>query len=80
MDKKNWIGGNLKKYRELNNLSQRDFVLKLALLGLNLDQASLVRIENYKRKVYDYELIYFSKVLNIKVENLYEDTSSYLNV
>lgn len=80
MDKKNWIGGNLKKYRELNNLSQRDFVLKLALLGLSLDQASLVRIENYKRKVYDYELIYFSKVLNIKVENLYEDTSSYLNV
>ena len=73
MDKKNLIGGNLKKYRELNNLSQRDFIVKLSLLGLNLDQASLVRIENYKRKVYDYELVYFSKVLKIKIEDLYDD-------
>ncbi len=72
MDKRNLIGGNLKKYRQLNNLSQRNFIIKLSLLGLNLDQASLARIETYKREVYDYELLYFSKVLNIKIEDLYE--------
>lgn len=72
MDKRNIIGGNLKKYRQANNLSQRGFIVKLSLLGLNLDQASLARIETYKREVYDYELLYFSKVLNIKIEELYE--------
>lgn len=72
MDKRNLIGGNLKKYRQLNNLSQRNFIVKLSLLGLNLDQSSLARIETYKREVYDYELLYFSKVLNIKIEDLYE--------
>ena len=72
MDKRNLIGGNLKKYRQLNNLSQRNFIVKLSLLGLNLDQSSLARIETYKREVYDYELLYFSKVLNIKIEDLFE--------
>ena len=72
MNKRNLIGSNLKKYRQLNNLSQRNFIVKLSLLGLNLDQASLARIETYKRVVYDYELLYFSKVLNIKIEDLYE--------
>lgn len=72
MDKRNVIGGNLKMYRELNNLSQRNFIVKLSLLGLNLDQASLARIETYKREVYDYELLYFAKVLNVKIEDLYE--------
>lgn len=74
-EKRNLIGDNLKKYRKLNKLSQRDFILKLSLIGLNLDQASLARIETSKREVYDYELLYFSKVLNIKIENLFDDVS-----
>ena len=77
MDKKNLIGGNLKKYRELNNLSQRDFIVKLSLLGLNLDQASLVRIENYKRKVYDY----LNDIGNEKVLKIVEDyINSFINM
>ena len=40
MNKRNMIGDNLKKYRKLNNLSQRVFIFKLSLLGLNFDQAS----------------------------------------
>ena len=74
-EKRNLIGDNLKKYRKLNKLSQRDFILKLSLIGLNLDQAALARIETSKREVYDYELLYFSKVLNIKIENLFDDVS-----
>lgn len=73
MKKRNLIGVNLKKYRKLNNLSQRDFVAKLALLGLNMDQTSLCRIENSCREVYDYELIYFCKALNISLLDLFID-------
>lgn len=80
MDKRNLIGGNLKKYRQFNNLSQRDFIIKLSLLGLNLDQASLARIETYKREVYDYELLYFAKALNIKIYDLYESTLLPFNI
>ena len=75
MNKRNLIGENIKKYRKINNLSQRDLIAKLHLLGFNLDQASLARIETHKREVYDYELLYFANIFKIKLEDLYEDTS-----
>ena len=75
MNKRNLIGENIKKYRKINNLSQRDLIAKLNLIGFNLDQASLARIETHKREVYDYELLYFSNIFKIKLEDLYEDTS-----
>lgn len=75
MDKRNLVGGSIKKYRKSNNLSQRDLIAKLNILGLSLDQASLARIETHKREVYDYELLYFATVFNVKLEDLYECTS-----
>lgn len=73
--KKNLIGDNIKKYRKINNLSQRDLITKLHLIGFDLDQASLARIETHKRGVYDYELLYFANIFKIELEDLYEDTS-----
>lgn len=75
MNKRNLTGINIREYRKLNNLSQRDLTAKLSLLGFNLDQSSLARIETQKREVYDYELLYFSKVFNIKIEDLYKNIS-----
>ncbi|OSB11671.1 hypothetical protein B2H97_00760 [Paraclostridium bifermentans] len=77
MKGRNLIGINLKKYRKLKKLSQRDFVTKLTLLGLNIDQSSFCRIETLQREVYDYEVVYFAKVLNIDVSDLYENTTIY---
>ena len=75
MERRNLIGENIKKYRKINNLSQRDLIAKLNLIGFNLDQASLARIETHKREVYDYELLYFANIFKIKIEELYEDMS-----
>lgn len=74
MNKRNLIGENLKKYRKSSNLSQRSFVAKLNLIGLNLDQSSLARIETLKREVYDYEVVYFARVLKIDIKDLYSNT------
>lgn len=68
---RNLIGSNLKKLRKLSNISQEEFVAKLSLIGFELDRTSLSRIENHNREVYDYELFYFSKVLNIDINELY---------
>lgn len=75
MKKRNLIGGNLKKYRKSKKLSQRSFVAKLHLIGLNLDQSSLARIETFQREVYDFEIVYFAKVLDINIQDLYLNTS-----
>lgn len=77
MKKRNLIGTNLKKYRKLQNLSQENFVAKLSLIGFNLEQSVLSRIECHNREVYDYELLYFAKILNITINDLYKDIDNY---
>ncbi|RDY27003.1 XRE family transcriptional regulator [Romboutsia weinsteinii] len=73
MKKRNWIGENLKKVRIREGLSQEQLIAQLNLLGLDLDRTSLSRIENYNREVYDYELVYLSKALNINITDLYDE-------
>lgn len=73
MKNRNIIGENLKYYRKINKLSQEKFIGKLHLSGLDLDRTSLSRIENLTREVYDYELIFFSKILNISILDLYKN-------
>lgn len=70
MQRRNLIGNNLKTFRKLKGISQEMFVAKLNLIGLDLDRTSLSRIENYNREVYDYELVYFSQVLEIDISDL----------
>ena len=68
----NIISHNLKKYRELNNLSQEQLCNKLALLGITLYKMDIYRIENNKRTVKDFELWGLAKVFNIDINNLLE--------
>lgn len=72
MNKRNVVGGNVRSLRIKLGLSQEQFVAKLNLIGLDLDRTSLSRLENYNREVYDYELVYFSKVLQVSILELYK--------
>ncbi|WP_243446417.1 helix-turn-helix domain-containing protein [Romboutsia weinsteinii] len=63
----------MKKVRIREGLSQEQLIAQLNLLGLDLDRTSLSRIENYNREVYDYELVYLSKALNINITDLYDE-------
>lgn len=73
MKKRNLIGSNLKRIRKLQGLSQEQCVAKLHLLGLDLDRTSFSRIETHIREVYDYELLYLSKILNVSILEFYKD-------
>ena len=66
----NIVGINLKRYRELNNISQEQLCNKLALLGITLYKNDIYRIENNKRIVKDFELWGIAKTLNLKIEDL----------
>lgn len=41
--KSNVIGKNIKKYRELNNLTQRELSNKIALLGIDIYHSDIYR-------------------------------------
>lgn len=72
----NLCGSNVKRIRQSRNpkLSQRGLSDLLQLEGLDLDKNAIQRIESGQRFVTDIELKVLSKVLNITLEELLEES------
>ena len=70
-EKKNLIGGNLKKIRAKLKISQQDLSNKLELLGVYICRGSVSRIEDYSRTVTDIELFAIAEVLGVDPKELY---------
>ena len=72
-EKKNLIGGNLKKLRIKAKLSQQALSNKLELLGVYVCRGSVSRIEDYSRTVTDIELFAIAAALGVDPSELYKD-------
>lgn len=70
-DKKNLIGGNLKKLRRKLKVSQQALSNKLELLGVYVCRGSVLRIEDYSRTVTDIELFAIAEALGVDPNELY---------
>ena len=70
-EKKNLIGGNLKKLRIKLKISQQELSNKLELLGVYVCRGSVSRIEDYSRTVTDIELFAIAEVLGVDPKELY---------
>lgn len=68
----NASGAKIRELRECAGLSQEQLAARLQLAGLNLNQKAISRIEAGIRVMPDYELIYFSGVLDVPVCKLLE--------
>lgn len=66
----NASSAKIKEFREASGLSQEQLAAKIQLAGLNLNQKAISRIETGERVVPDYELLYFSKILNVSIYSL----------
>lgn len=71
--KLNVISFNVKKYRELNNLSLAQLSNKLLLLGIDIPKSSLQNIESGKRVVKEYEFYALCKIFNVSMETMLSD-------
>lgn len=73
----NIVGSNIKKYRELRGLSQRQLSDKLALQGVNVYDSDICRIEAHTLFIRDFEQKAICKVLNITYDQLFENTDTF---
>lgn len=73
----NIVGKNIQKYRIQKGLSQRELANKVALLGVTLYNSDVSRIENNTLFIRDYEQYAICKVLNISIQQLYEDSDNF---
>lgn len=72
----NVIGKNIKKYRELRHLTQRELSDKVALLGVDIYYSDVSLIENQKLLLKDFEIIALCKVLQVSYDQLFENTDN----
>lgn len=70
----NICGQNLMKIRHEKQISQRKLAKMMQLAGYDVDHHFIRRIENGERFVTDMELVALSKVLNITINDLIDDT------
>lgn len=76
--KKNICGDRIREARVIMRMSQSDLAAKMQLEGVTLERDSISRIEIGTRFIADYELMVFSKVLNVSIDWLFtkrEDTT-----
>ncbi|MBQ6702158.1 MAG: helix-turn-helix transcriptional regulator [Clostridia bacterium] len=70
-EKKNLIGGNVKKLRIKSKMSQQALSNKLELQGVYVCRGSVSRIEDQSRTVTDVELFAIAKVFGVDVNELF---------
>ncbi|MGN0585296.1 MAG: helix-turn-helix domain-containing protein [Ruminococcus sp.] len=70
----NICGRNLIRIRHEKNISQRQLAKLMQLAGYDVDHHFIRRIENGERFVTDIELVALSKVLNVGINELIDDT------
>ena len=66
----NISGNKIKELREQAGMSQEQLAAKLQLVGMNLNQKAISRIETGDRVIPDYELLFFSRIFHVPVSIL----------
>ena len=67
----NVVGPKLKSLRNDKNISQAEFSKLCKEKGVKRSVATISKIENQLRSVYDYEVQIFADVLGIPIDELY---------
>ena len=73
--RKNLVGLKLIQLREGKGMSQRDLAKAFQLIGCDIDQNVITRIETGKRKVTDMEIWAISIVFGVKAGELFNSNA-----
>lgn len=69
----NISGTKIKYLREKQHISQEQLSAALQLIGLDITQKAISRIETGERVVPDFELLFFSNVFKKPIEYFFSD-------
>lgn len=72
-ENKNIIYMQLRRIRKEKGLSQQEMAARLQIMGINIDQQMISKIEHNQRMVTDYELACLCKILNVDPKDLLDN-------
>jgi transcriptional regulator with XRE-family HTH domain len=67
------IGGNLKKFRQLNNLTQEDVASRLQIRGLDIHPKIISEMELGKYSIRISVLLALSEIYSVPIQDFFKD-------
>ncbi len=68
---RNVVGCNITRIREAKNIGQGELLRKIQLLGVDMNQAKLSRIEGQRIAIMDRDLIVIASALGVTADTLF---------
>ncbi len=68
----NMVGKNIEKLRKERGIKQKDFIAKIQVMGCDMNPTSYSKLEGQLRNATDIEIYTISKILNVKMEELFD--------
>lgn len=75
----NLIGRNVEALRKQQGIKQKDFISKMQLYGLDINPTSYSKLEGQVRLANDKEIYVISKILGVKIEELFNGADMFYN-
>lgn len=75
---KNLVGKNIERLRKGKGIKQKDFIAKIQIMGCDMNPTSYSKLEGQVRNATDKELFVISKILEVSMEELFEENSNSL--
>ncbi len=69
---RNVVGCNITRIREAKNIGQGELLRKIQLLGVDMNQAKLSRIEGQRIAIIDRDLIVIASALGVTADTLFQ--------
>ena len=78
MEKRNIVSERVRQARKATRppITQTDLVARLQVLGMQIDQSGLSKIESGRRPVMDFEVIALARALKVSVAWLLKETDT----
>ncbi len=68
----NLVGKRIEALRKSQNISQKDFIAKMQVIGCDINATSYSKLEGQHRIATDKELFAAAKILGVSVDELFE--------
>ena len=72
----NMVGKNIEQLRKERDIKQKDFIAKMQVLGCDINPTSYSKLEGQVRSATDKEIYVISKILGVKMEELFNEETN----
>ena len=68
----NIVGKNIEELRKKRGIKQKEFIARIQVMGCDMNPTSYSKLEGQLRSATDIELYTIAKILNVKMEELFD--------